>query len=116
MKIKKTKAADTSGDECTWCRLLTIRSMGRCSSPFMLAAFAGGKMSRYNYQLARAKAEAADEKQKRKCQICGSRSTNCIYKENEIGHTIYCVCPTCFMWSDEKYARFAREDKRRAVK
>lgn len=69
-------------------------------------------MRKHNYRMAQAKAIAENEgNQARICQICGFKSKNCICKDDEIGHTVYCVCPNCYMWSNEPLARQARYDK-----
>ena len=70
-------------------------------------------MRKYNYRRAAAKEKAKEtEYAPNTCQICGKKTANCIWEDDAIGHTAYCVCPSCFMWSDELPAVRARADKR----
>ena len=66
-------------------------------------------MRKYNYRRAAAKEKAKEaEYALHTCQICGKQSVNCIWGDDVSGRTSYCVCPTCFMWSDELPAQLAR--------
>lgn len=70
-------------------------------------------MRKYNHRRVFAKEQAkAFQEQEQKCEICGHKSKYCISSDNEIGHSKYCVCPSCFMWSDELPAVLARGAKR----
>lgn len=70
-------------------------------------------MRKYNHRLAAAKERAKElEYTPDTCQICGKKSANCISANDVSGHTVYCVCPSCFMWSDELPAVLARGAKR----
>lgn len=70
-------------------------------------------MRKYNHRLAAAKERAKElEYTPDTCQICGKKSANCIWANDVSGHTVYCVCPSCFMWSDELPAVLARGAKR----
>ncbi|MGM9529426.1 MAG: hypothetical protein ACI3XH_05440 [Phascolarctobacterium sp.] len=70
-------------------------------------------MRKYNHRLAAAKEQAkALQDEEQRCEICGRKSKYCISSDNETGHSKYCVCPSCFMWSDELPAVRARADKR----
>ena len=66
-------------------------------------------MRKYNYRRAAAKEKAKEaDYAPRTCQICGKQTVNCIWGDDVSGRTSYCVCPTCFMWSDELPAQLAR--------
>ena len=66
-------------------------------------------MRKYNHRLAAAKERAKEaENALRTCQICGKQTVNCIWGDDVSRRTSYCVCPTCFMWSDELPAQLAR--------
>ena len=70
-------------------------------------------MRKYNYRRAAAKEKAKEaEYALHTCQICGKQTVNCIWGDDISGRTSYCVCPTCFMWSDELPAVLARGFKR----
>ena len=70
-------------------------------------------MRKYNHRraLAKEQAKAMDDKEQ-KCEICGRKSKYCVSSDSVTGHSKYCVCPNCFMWSDELPAVRARADKR----